>query len=286
MTTIIIIVVVALVFFVTVCVATFMVWKREAEIRTDSIRAIESNLERLGDRLAAESQPEEREPWQDTLPEEPADPVWQEPAVSEHEPLKRMRRTRSRDPFGWVRDGGTPEVPQQAENSQQTGQHEMQPQRMPDVQEEIVLPDEALFRNDAALQDDVPLQPEASLQNDVSLLSGEPLQSEVTVQSEVPLQYDEPAVSCEPEFAEAPVIDEADMPQTEAYEEETAARQQWADESMEIKLPDPDLFTGLGTLDVEAEGRSPADPPRKFGRDIGRSGKKYTAEELEMLIKE
>ncbi len=49
-------------FFVTVCVATFMVWKREAEIRTDSIRAIESNLERLGDRLAAESQPEEREP--------------------------------------------------------------------------------------------------------------------------------------------------------------------------------------------------------------------------------
>ena len=52
MTTIIIIVVVALVFFVTVCVVTFMVWKREAEIRTDSIRAIESNLERLGDRLS------------------------------------------------------------------------------------------------------------------------------------------------------------------------------------------------------------------------------------------
>ena len=45
MTTIIIIVVVALVFFVTVCVVTFMVWKRETEIRTDSIRAIESNLE-------------------------------------------------------------------------------------------------------------------------------------------------------------------------------------------------------------------------------------------------
>ena len=47
MTTIIIIVVVALVFFVTVCVVTFMVWKREAEMRTDSIRAIEDNLQRL-----------------------------------------------------------------------------------------------------------------------------------------------------------------------------------------------------------------------------------------------
>ena len=35
MTTIIIIVVVALVFFVTVCVVTFMVWKREAEMRAD-----------------------------------------------------------------------------------------------------------------------------------------------------------------------------------------------------------------------------------------------------------
>ena len=33
MTTIIVIVVVALVFFVTVCVVTFMVWKRETEMR-------------------------------------------------------------------------------------------------------------------------------------------------------------------------------------------------------------------------------------------------------------
>ena len=47
MTTIIIIVVVALVFFVTVCVVTFMVWKREAEMRTDSIREIKDNLQRL-----------------------------------------------------------------------------------------------------------------------------------------------------------------------------------------------------------------------------------------------
>ena len=55
---------------------------------------------------------------------------------------------------------------------------------------------------------------------------------------------------------------------------------------MEIELPDLDLFAGLGTLDVKQEGTEPADQPRQIGRDIGRSGKKYTAEELEMLIKE
>ena len=48
MTTIIVVVVVALVFFVSVCVAAFMVWKRESEMRTDSILAIEHNLEKLG----------------------------------------------------------------------------------------------------------------------------------------------------------------------------------------------------------------------------------------------
>ena len=70
MTTIIIIVVVALVFFVTVCVVTFMVWKREAEMRTDSIREIKDNLQRLEDRLTVETQPEEPTPLQDDLHDE------------------------------------------------------------------------------------------------------------------------------------------------------------------------------------------------------------------------
>lgn len=54
MTTIIVIVVVALVFFVAVCVVSFMIWKREAEMRTDSIKAIEENLEKLTQELARE----------------------------------------------------------------------------------------------------------------------------------------------------------------------------------------------------------------------------------------
>ncbi|MEI3516248.1 MAG: hypothetical protein V8R50_02610 [Clostridia bacterium] len=36
-----------------------MVWKREAEMRTDSIREIKDNLRRLEDRLTVETQPEE-----------------------------------------------------------------------------------------------------------------------------------------------------------------------------------------------------------------------------------
>lgn len=55
MTTIITIVVVALVFFVTVCIVTFMVWKREAEMRTDSIKAIEHNVEEMLHELTGSS---------------------------------------------------------------------------------------------------------------------------------------------------------------------------------------------------------------------------------------
>ena len=102
MTTIIIIVVVALVFFVTVCVVTFMVWKREAEMRTDSIREIKDNLQRLEDRLTVETQPEEPTPLQDDLHEEVCRPVLRaaDPAAAGR---SRRSRSRSRDPFSWVR---------------------------------------------------------------------------------------------------------------------------------------------------------------------------------------
>ena len=48
MTTINIIVVVALVFLITLCIIALKIWKKESEIRTDSFRAIERNLEILG----------------------------------------------------------------------------------------------------------------------------------------------------------------------------------------------------------------------------------------------
>ena len=119
MTTIIIIVVVALVFFVTVCVVTFMVWKREAEMRTDSIRAIEDNLQRLEDRLAVETQPEEQTPLQEDLHEDVCRPVLRaaEPAVAGRSRRSRSR-SRSRDPFSWVRSEQEMEETSQTEAQQ------------------------------------------------------------------------------------------------------------------------------------------------------------------------
>lgn len=52
MTTIIIIVVVALVFFAAVSLSVFIVWKRETEMRTNSIRFIEDNLIEIRKELA------------------------------------------------------------------------------------------------------------------------------------------------------------------------------------------------------------------------------------------
>ncbi|MDO4545863.1 MAG: hypothetical protein Q4C25_06870 [Bacillota bacterium] len=52
MTTMNIIAVVALAFFATMCIVIFIVWKRESRTRTDSIRAIEYNLDEMGQQLS------------------------------------------------------------------------------------------------------------------------------------------------------------------------------------------------------------------------------------------
>lgn len=251
MTTIIIIVVVALVFFVTVCVVTFMVWKREAEMRTDSIREIKDNLQRLEDRLTVETQPEEPTPLQDDLHEEVCRPVLRDadPAVA-----GRSRRSRSRDPFSWVRSE------QEREETSQT--EAQQPEEWPQPE---------------------PLQQtaEMSIMPDVSETP-----PQIIPEPEFSLQERKPEPAAE-DVAEPGDWDDAmdfdiDLP------DGNAAAEMAADNiaSMEIELPDLDLFTGLGTLDVNTEETVPADPPKNFGRDTGRSGKKYTAEELEALIKE
>ena len=68
----------------------------------DSIREIKDNLQRLEDRLTVETQPEEPTPLQDDLYDEVCRPVLRaaDPAV---EGRSRRSRSRSRDPFSWVR---------------------------------------------------------------------------------------------------------------------------------------------------------------------------------------
>lgn len=253
MTTIIIIVVVALVFFVTVCVVTFMVWKREAEMRTDSIREIKDNLQRLEDRLTVETQPEEPTPLQNDLHEEVCRPVLRaaDPAVAGR---SRRSRSRSRDPFSWIRSE------QEREETSQT--EAQQPEPLQQTAEMSIMPD----------------------------VSETPPQ--IIPEPEFYLQERKPEPAAE-DVAEPGDWDDAmdfdiDLPDGNAAAEMAADDITSADDiaSMEIELPDLDLFTGLGTLDVNTEETVPADPPKNFGRDTGRSGKKYTAEELEALIKE
>ena len=89
MTTITIIVVVALVFFITICVVAFIVWKRESELRTDSIQAIEQNLEKLSEQLSG-----------DVLLRQTAGQASQ---------VGREAVPRDRDPFGWVKEESSQE---------------------------------------------------------------------------------------------------------------------------------------------------------------------------------
>ena len=228
MTTIIIIVVVALVFFVTVCVVTFMVWKREAEMRTDSIREIKDNLQRLED-----------------------------PAVAGR---SRRSRSRSRDPFSWVRSEQEREETSQTEAPQP--EEWPQPEPLQQTAEMSIMPDVS------ETPPQIIPEPEFSLQE----------------------RKQEPAAEdvAEPGDWDDAMDFDIDLPDGNAAAEMAADDITSADDiaSMEIELPDLDLFTGLGTLDVNTEETVPADPPKNFGRDTGRSGKKYTAEELEALIKE
>jgi hypothetical protein len=253
MTTIIIIVVVALVFFVTVCVVTFMVWKREAEMRTDSIREIKDNLQRLEDRLTVETQPEEPTPLQDDLHDEVCRPVLraEDPAVAGR---ACRSRSRSRDPFSWVRSEQEREETSQTEAQQP--EEWPQPEPLQQTAEMSIMPDVS------ETPPQIIPEPEFSLQE----------------------RKQEPAAEdvAEPGDWDDAMDFDIDLP------DGNAAAEMAADDiaSMEIELPDLDLFTGLGTLDVNTEETVPADPPKNFGRDTGRSGKKYTAEELEALIKE
>lgn len=109
MTTIIIIVVVALVFFVTICVVTFMVWKREAEMRTDSIKAIENSLGEMLEGLTGDQAASVRE--QSGKKDTPYDNVLQEMQNMQQEIGDKIKkesdskaiRQKDRDPFSWVR---------------------------------------------------------------------------------------------------------------------------------------------------------------------------------------
>lgn len=264
MTTIIIIVVVALVFFVTVCVVTFMVWKRETEIRTDSIRAIESNLEKLGDKLAGDA---------GSLGSVPENSGFERDALREYDGNSRSyqnarRRARSIDPFAWTRadeedspiktdtgdtaDGGGSFIHSEDEKKEEAVAASAEVY-MPDIEE--------------AEEDTVPNDPGAA---------AESVETEMQDEAE---RYD----SGQDDADYISQIDdfEIEMPEIPIESEEDETESSHGEDQLQGALDEmitPELHNYSSYH--EQEGR------RSHAHDVGRSGKKYTSEELDMLIKE
>lgn len=281
MTTIIIIVVVALVFFVTVCVVTFMIWKRETEIRTDSIRAIESNLERLGDKLTADgaghgSVFENSDFGTDALHETVRD------SRSYMNPRRRAKR---KDPFAWIRENEY-DVPYEDDAYQQ----EVDIPHGDDIVENdecfndekkenaVVASAKVYEKNTQDIRDSLN-------SNDVDEGAGNVSEENIKHIDEQ-LDQDKDQSDHEKDYIsqiddfeiEMPEISE-EMEQNESGVEEInmgesiSGNQDILDEKITPEFQNYRSDHGQGEKKAHA-------------RDIGRSGKRYTSEELDMLIKE
>ncbi|MDO4485564.1 MAG: hypothetical protein Q4C46_03115 [Bacillota bacterium] len=232
MTTIIVVVVVALVFFVTICVAAFMVWKRESEIRTDSIRAIERNLEKLGASLSEETAAQEHESEPVEVQEQRARDSGNDISELDLTGIRqrnfRSMRYRNADPFSWMRnDSGIAEA--QDDKNETAEQYT-------DIVPEEIYPDNA---SEELQPCSAPEEPE-----------------DEQIYEEIDLDFDRlKDMVGETRLHELEYEQEPEQIQDEAPEEKT-----------EIE------FTEVKKLPL--------------GHDVGRSGRKYTAAELEALIKE
>lgn len=287
MTAIIIIVVVALVFFVTVCVVTFMVWKRETEIRTDSIRAIESNLEKLGDRLtgdvgssgfASENSDFDRETLRGN-------------DMNSRSYQNARRRTRSRDPFAWIRENGKDSLTEtDTGNTTETAADGEAPEfsadDKDDIKEEAVAASAEIYERTsdgaetgARTEDSEQEAQTADLQDDLIDLIDSGDAHGASEAKDQPGEYkdeknDTDYISQIDEF-------EIEMPEISVESEDYGKANDSGEDGPESALDEmitPELQNDISNHKREEYGR--------HARDIGRSGKKYTSEELDMLIKE
>lgn len=293
MTTIIVVVVVALVFFVAVCVVTFMVWKRESEMRTDSIRAIEQNLERLTYGLSPDSQSDDTGSYSGDLRErarEESDMSYMESLIAESTSVN-PRKKKSYDPFGWVREtdnndikvrrspsGGAAEAPEAEEvRSPVAGAEET---------------DKSENRCDFAGK-----EPEQETAHEPEVVQEQEQQrgqaaGDITEPEEAGGDIYDPSVEPEGEIAFDMEKSPGDMADNSGNGE-SVKTEQGADES-KTENADIDINTeirdeiSLDFIDqIERDEISETEySKQQMGYDVGRSGRKYTASELETLIKE
>lgn len=251
MTAIIIVVVVALVFFVSICVITFMVWKHETEMRTDSLKAIERKLESLSSSLSDDGHVTNRETAEKLRGE-----ISQ---FAQEQGTRHMFRNRSSDPFDWVRT--------EREEVVESGVAVE-----PKVIEETI---ETIQPIQFSCDDSEPIKEREDIYNEMDLEFTEikNLVSEIKQARDEELQKLEELQTNESELTEDIEMGDESEDDEEIKEFEDLA--EWANIE-EIELPDfdesNDNFNEVTKVQLQY--------------DIGRSGKKYTAEELETLIKE
>lgn len=292
MTTIIIIVVVALVFFVSICVVTFMVWKRESEMRTDSIKAIELKLEKLGSKLSEDSRVEEIEHEISELKE----PRKRESIFGHNHSHKSI------DPFSWMR---TEESDSLAESPEFESQSEVMNKIMADS---VRSQDETEISWD---EHELMSEPEISklTGNSSNQINAESIQLNQThdygdyEENAITINSNDPnsnwTTNCSNDRNNDEKTDYSDVNVSQDEEEQIYAEIDLDFEEIrnlvsEIKLPE------ISEEETNQESTPKVDTPvidnsddrftevmkAPLTHDVGRSGRKYTAQELETLIKE
>lgn len=348
MTTIIVIVVVALVFFVTVCVGAFLVWKRETEMRTDSIKAIEHNLEEMLHELTQDSPPRsyagarrrtsrnEREAAEQML-------------QRLREETRRAAQKRNADPFEWVRnDDGFADFSQNGRNVSGTDinqsdeelyemakiagwqqQEAGQPEAKPVIAEpgaetagplhrvlerfnetlDALKPDrvDRKRKNNAKDSPEKPAeetqntQPEAIETAEAEAGSSVEFDTDINFESVPETVTVEAQEKCkaEPEAEEKDDVIELSVKTDEQQEEKKEEVQELQEEVQELQEEtqtaatdfEDDFLKELEMLQMNNEAEvtetdSDDSQEQEPGYDVGKSGKKYTALELEELIRE
>lgn len=320
MTTIIIIVVVALVFFVALCVVTFMVWKHEEEMRTDSLQSIEANLQELGYRMTGDFSCGHRRRFSSGV----------EDGNNSYDMLKNQNGSVKRsDPFGWTRQGEFQPQEDEAVYDESANETVDNPDLNLEVADNNETTNDADFEyeavQDADVADEYPLNEEVQERyGDAGNVSSEPYEitsskpyedeldgyvesaeivrqvSETRDQIQDGAQYEEYEPDAENEMPYSQgvydmLIDDNDFVDIdqEANDDNNDYPEIQLDDLFAIDASSDDIdvidIDDINQNDIDgyvadyvaddiATNREP------IGYDVGRSGKKYTAEELDMLI--
>lgn len=245
MTTIIVVAIVALVFFVAICVAAFMIWKQETQMRTDSLKGIEGSLNDVLYELS-DRRPNARRYTESVVPE-----------YQEHTERRRVfqHRTKAEDR-------------RHAENIDTGSNYD--PFKWSNKEKDI---DVKVFRpSDIHIKREEPegkAETKPSIVDVIEVVDGTKPVSKI--EDSMPAEIEETKQTAEPEITETV--------KSETFEENL---EEGIEEDLEIDLSLIDIDDLFDIDEILFEEKD----LNEECYSTGRSGRKYTAEELESLIKE